>query len=481
MMAITGILIIPLLAAVITFLSRATRYKYAVSMITAAIHLAFTLMMIGGELKAPDSEWFLFDALGLYFLLTLSVVNFFVTLVSFQVLKRPMIGKAVDSKKYYFSLINMFLFSGGLAILSNHLGLYWVAIEATTLSLVPLIIYYRDPDAIEGMWKYLFVVSVGIAFAFIGILFIALAAKGTPLAQENLLIRGLIENGQMLSPVWLKAGFIFFFVGLSTKIGIAPMHTGDVDATSNAPSPVAGLMAGALRAVALIGVLRIFQIMLPTPTAGFARMILIIGGCLSVAVAFAFILRSTNMKRMLAYSSVEHLGLIALGFGIGGIALIGAVFHVFYNALTKMILFFNAGNLHWSYKTTDIDGIRGALTRIPWTGWLFLLSFFAVTAAPPFGTFFSELMIFRGLISEGHYVLLAVIMILLFFIFIGMGKRTFDMLYKDPGERQTEPEGFHIVHAASVAIIIILIGTGFYMPEAVQDLIRSIANDFGVR
>jgi hydrogenase-4 component F len=392
-----------------------------------------------------------------------------------------MTGKAVDSKKYYFSLVNMFLFSGSLAIISNHLGLYWVAIEATTLSLVPLIIYYRDPASIEAMWKYLFLVSVGIAFAFIGILFIALAAKNTELAQQNLFLNGLIQNGNLLNPIWLKAGFIFFFVGLSTKIGIAPMHTGDVDATSNAPSPVAALMAGALRAVALMGVLRIFQIMLPTPTADFARLILIIGGTLSVIVAFAFILRTTNFKRMIAYSSVEHLGLIALGFGIGGIALIGAVFHVFYNALTKMAIFFNAGSIHWAYKTTDITGIKGALKQIPWTGWLFLLSFFAVTAAPPFGTFFSEIMIFRGLIHEQHYLLLIFLLGLLLFIFIGMGKRTFDMLYKESSGEKVETEGFHIVHFSSVIILLTLIVTGFYMPDDIYALIMTIANDFGAR
>ncbi len=481
MTAISGILIIPLVTAIAAYFSHAARFKYVLSLVTAIVHLTACGMVVNGFLQPPDTDWFLFDALGKYFLLILSVVNFFVVLVSFKVLRRPMTGKAADSKKYYFSLINLFLFAGSLAIISNHFGLYWVAIEATTLSLVPLIIYYRDPASIEAMWKYLFLVSVGIAFAFIGILFLALAAKNTELARQNLFISGLIQNGTLLNPVWLKAGFIFFFVGLSTKIGIAPMHTGDVDATSNSPSPVAAMMAAALRAVALMGVLRFFLIMLPTDSAGFARTMMIIGGLLSVIVAFMFIQRTNNFKRMIAYSSVEHLGLIALGFGIGGIALIGAVYHLFYNALTKMALFFNAGNIHWAYQTTDIRDIKGTLGHLPWSGWLFLLSFFAVTAAPPFGTFFSELMIFQGLIHDGHYFLLAALLGLLLFIFIGMGKRTFAMSYRETTGKTPDTEGFHIIHIASVFILILLVVSGFYIPGDIGNLIMSIANDFGVQ
>ena len=203
--------------------------------------------------------------------------------------------------------------------------MYWVAVEATTLSVAPLIYYYRNEEALEAMWKYLFLVSVGIAFAFIGILFLALSAHGTVLAGKQLYFADYIKNAELLNPIWLKASFIFIFVGLGTKIGVAPIHSGDVDATSNAPSPVAALMSGSLRLTALLGVLRILQIIRPTSSYEFVKVILIIGGLLSVFVVFVFMFKVKNYKRMLAYSSVEHLGIITLGIGIGGLAFVGAI------------------------------------------------------------------------------------------------------------------------------------------------------------
>ena len=156
-------------------------------------------------------------------------------------------------KTLFFVLLNFYLASNSAAILSDHFGMYWVAAEATTLSVAPLIYFYRNEESLEAMWKYLFLVSVGIAFAFIGILLLALSAKETVLEEKQLFFRLFIRNAALLNPIWLKASFIFIFVGLSTKIGIAPMHSADVDATSNAPSPIAALMSGSLRITALLG------------------------------------------------------------------------------------------------------------------------------------------------------------------------------------------------------------------------------------
>ncbi len=330
------------------------------------------------------------------------------------------------------------------------------------------------------MWKYLFLVSVGIAFAFIGFLFLSLSASGTVLSGSQLLISSYTKYATSLNPIWLKASFIFVFVGLSTKIGIAPMHPGDIDATSNAPSPVAALMSGSLRGTALLGLMRVYQIMVPTSTAEFARLLMTIGGMFSLFVAFVFMFKVVNYKRMLAYSSVEHLGLITLGIGTGGIAFVGAMLHMVFNSLTKVVLFFTAGNIHRAYRSREVSSVWNVLNAMPWTGWLFLFGFFAIVAMPPFGIFFSELMLFQGLMSKPF--LLAAVLFLLFFIFVGMSKTVFHMMYTapPPNHKPLPQEKFEIMHFASLALLLLLIVLGLFMPSQLYTTVVQISKDFGI-
>ncbi|PJA99423.1 MAG: hypothetical protein CO128_03670 [Ignavibacteriales bacterium CG_4_9_14_3_um_filter_30_11] len=481
MLEFSILFIIPLITAVLCYFLKSIRLQYIYSLSAGLLHLIFTLLIFIGWYKPNLPFFFSFDSLSNLFLLILSNVYFWVVLVSFSYLKRPVNSKAQDGKKYYFLLLNFYLFANTSAILSNHFGMYWVSAEATTLSIAPLIYYYRNEEALEAMWKYLFLVSVGIAFAFIGILFLTLSANGTPLESHQLFYTEFIKNASKLNPVWLKASFIFIFVGLSTKIGIAPMHYGDVDATSNSPSPIAALMSGSLRITALIGVLRIFQIVRPTTTFEFAKIILIIGGLLSILVAFIFMFKVNNYKRMLAYSSVEHLGIIVLGIGIGGLAFVGAMYHIAYNSLNKLVLFFTAGNIHRVFKTREIKDVSSVLKILPWTGWLFMLSFFAISAIPPFGIFFSELMIFQGILFSDRPWLLAITMFMLLFIFINMGKTIFNMLYggKENEAITNENESFEVIHFATIVLLILLITIAVISPDILHENILNISKDFG--
>jgi hydrogenase-4 component F len=473
-------LILPVFSIGICYFVHIRKIQYGISLLIATVHLVCSYLVFSGMCTPVENDFFQFDALAKLFLLILSHVYFWVVLVSYSYLNRPMIVKEEKSKKQYFTMLNVYLFANTLALISNHLGVFWVATETTTLSVAPLIYYYRDKESLEAMWKYLFLVSVGIAFAFIGFLFLTLSAGGTILEGQQLFITTFTQNAPLLNPIWLKASFVFVFVGLSTKIGIAPMHPGDIDATSNAPSPVAALMSGSLRGTALLGVLRLYQIMVPTTTADFARTIMIIGGVFSLFVAFVFMFKVTNYKRMLAYSSVEHLGLITLGIGTGGIAFVGAMLHTVFNSLTKVVLFLNAGNIHRTYRSREVSSVWNVLQAMPWTGWLFLFSFFAIIAMPPFGIFFSELMIFQGLLS--HPFLLAVVLFFLFFIFVGMSKTIFHMLYTAPPAEQPTIMGekFDITHFASLILLALLIALGVCLPSQLYDTVVQISKDFGI-
>lgn len=477
------LILLPLLAALFCYFVKNLRVQYSVSLLVSLLHLFVTLMVFLGIYHIQLPTFFSFDSLSKFFLLILSNVYFWVVLVSFTYLKRPTTSKAQEGKKYYFLLLNFYLASNSAAMLSDHFGMYWVTAETTTLSVAPLIYYYRNEEALEAMWKYLFLVSIGIAFAFIGILFLTLSANGTLLEGKQLFFWEFIRYAKELNPIWLKASFIFIFVGLSTKIGIAPMHSGDVDATSNAPSPIAALMSGSLRLTALIGVMRIFQIVVPTSSFEFARTILIIGGLLSLFTAFVFMFKVNNYKRMLAYSSVEHLGLITLGIATGGVAFVGAMYHAIYNSITKIVLFLSAGNIHSKFKTREVDKVRNVMNILPKTGWLFLLAYLAISGIPPFGIFFSEIKIFEGILFSDKPFVLALVMIFLLFIFINMAKIIFTMLYKkDENEiAANQSERFDIIHLASILLLIILVVIAVSSPEIIYQNILNVGKDFGIR
>ncbi len=471
---------LPLLSIVANYFLHSRKAQYGISLLVASLHLVASYLIFSGLYQPIENDFIRFDALSKLFLLVLSHIYFWVVLVSYSYLNRSELVNEGKSKRLYFMMLNLYLFANTLALISNHLGLFWVASETTTLSVAPLIYYYRDEESLEAMWKYLFLVSVGIAFAFIGFLFLSLSASGTVLAGHQLLISSYSRYATVLNPIWLKASFIFVFVGLSTKIGIAPMHPGDIDATSNAPSPAAALMSGSLRGTALLGLMRVYQIMVPTATADFARTIMTIGGMFSLFVAFVFMFKVVNYKRMLAYSSVEHLGLITLGIATGGIAFVGAMLHMVFNSLTKVVLFFNAGNIHRAYRSREVTSVWNVLNTLPWTGWLFLFGFFAIVAMPPFGIFFSELMIFQGLMSKP--ILLAAVLFFLFFIFVGMSKTVFHMLYTAPPQnhKPIAAEKFEIMHFASLALLLLLIVLGLFMPSQLYTTVVEISKDFGI-
>lgn len=483
MLVLFYILILPLLAGGLFFIPGNKRLKYQLSLAVAVVHLVVSYMIFAGFATPVVSQWFRADAFTKLFLLILSHVYFWVILNSWHFLNQPTIYNTEKSKRIFFSTMNLYLFANTLALISNHLGLYWVALESTTLCVAPLIYYYRNKESLEAMWKYLFLVSVGIAFAFIGILFLALSAQGTDIFERGLFLNDLIEGSGKLNLVWLKAGFIFIFAGLSTKAGIAPMHPGEVDALSNSPSPVAALVSASLSGTALMGIFRLLQITAGTAVHQFAQVLMVTGGVLSLLVALIFMFRVTNYKRMIAYSSVEHIGLVVLGAGIGGAALVGSMLHMIYNSLNKTAMFLMAGNIHRAYKSRETGDVKAVLKNMRWTGILFMAAFLAVIAMPPFGLFFSELMIFRGLAEANRFVLLTVILFVLLFIFIGMSRQTFAMLYgkteKDlKGENGSEAkEKFNISHFSALILLLLLALAGLVMPGALSSVINQIAGE----
>ena len=342
-----------------------------------------------------------------------------------------------------------------------------------------MIYFHRHHRSLEATWKYLLICSVGIALALLGNFLLTVAAAPLGRNESSLLLGNLLKDGLFLDPRWLKAAFIFFLVGYGTKMGLAPMHTWLPDAHSEAPSVVSALLSGALLNNAFLAILRSHQVCIAAGMKAFSSDLLVLFGLLSMAVAAVFILKQMDYKRMLAYSSVEHMGILALGIGLGGSAVFGAVLHTMNHSLTKAMLFFAAGNILAVYRTKSVPDVRGLLRVLPATGVLWLIGFFAITGSPPFGTFLSELMILKGALDAGRTVIAVAYLALLALIFIGMATSFLRMAQGSPPKPiiRTGESLLSILPPAVFAAVVLVLG--IYIPPPLLDLLRRLARSLG--
>ncbi|MEI8234734.1 MAG: proton-conducting transporter membrane subunit [Verrucomicrobiota bacterium] len=484
MITIFALLALPLLASALAAWKRSARLGQRVTLLAGVAHLAASLYcLVTRDNPFPAGSWLAVDPLGAFFLTILSHTFVLVTLYAPGFLQR-MEGPGYDrSKRLFYPALNFYLLANTLVLVVQQFALLWVAMELTTFSLVPLMYFYRTKESLEAVWKYLFLVSVGLVFLFVGILFLGLSARGV-VDYTAFIVGRMTEAAPHLNPLWLKASFLFVLVGLSAKIGLAPMHPGDIDATSNSPAPVAALMAGSLRSTAVAVLLRFYQVVAQTEVRPFAQRMLIFAGLFSLAVAAIYMWRSRNYKRLLAYSSVEHLGITALGVGIGGVALLGAFLHLLFNSLGKVSLFFMAGNIHCAYGTRKIEPITGLTRRLPWSGFVWALAFFYIVGTPPFGIFFSELFVLKGMIHGAHWLPLALFLALLMVIFIGMSRAVLRMLQAPSAAPQPEGgaiERFHLSHALGLYAMAVSVPLALFQPAALFDTLRVILAAFGVK
>jgi hydrogenase-4 component F len=376
----------------------------------------------------------------------------------------------------------VFLSALTLATLARHLGILWLAVETTTLASAPLIYYNRNRRSIEATWKYLLICSVGIALAMLGILFVAYAAlhAGAPVSLQ---LDDLLAGAAGFSRPWLEAGFVFLLVGFGSKMGLAPLHSWKPDSYGEAPGLVGALLAGGLTSIAFLAILRGMQIMAAAGDVVVARQALIALGIFSLALAAVFMIRQPDVKRLLAYSSVEHMGILAIGVGIGGLAAFGAMFHLVNNALTKGVLFLTVGNIQRAYSSKYLGEVRGALGRIPASAGIFLAGFLAITGSPPFGPFLSEFTIVRGIFGAGHPWLGGLFLFLLAVVFIGMGST---VLAVTQGE---EPEGLPdsgyrdslLMVGPPLVLLLLVLALGLFLPGPLRSFLEEAANLLEVR
>ncbi len=428
-----SLVLLPFCAGIAALLLHGDRWRRALLVSVAAGHLALTLSAWIHRPPAALAGWLGLDAPGLIFLTLASILFLASMIYALGYLSHEKQHNDAPTRDFveggFFTnapeailsaCLLFFLSTMSLVCISQHLGLFWVAIESTTLASAPLIYFHRHRRSLAAAWKYLLICSIGIALALLGNFLLAAATMNASGEETPLLLNALIARAPAMNPLWLKASFLFLLIGYGTKMGLAPLHTWLPDAHSESPSIVSALLSGALLNCAFLGILRAHQICSAAGLAAFTQDLLILFGLLSMGFAAVFILYQTDFKRMLAYSSVEHMGILALGVGLSKAGAFGAMFHAVNHSLTKGMLFLVAGNILAAYKTKSTTEVRALGRRLPLSSILWLAGFFAITGTPPFGTFLSEFTILKSAIDQNRIGVAIAYLALLAIIFMAM-------------------------------------------------------------
>lgn len=482
-MEIITILGITLLLTVLSIFIRNYKMLSAINILGHIFILSWVIKLIINIINLPPAsiinftpfivfgDFFYADALSGLFLLIISIINIASLIFSIDYihsdLKENIISKRQSNLYYVF--FNGLAFAMFLVVLVNNLGFLWVAIELTTLISALLVGFYNKKTSVEAAWKYIIVCSVGISIALFGTILFYYAASLQGLNSFNL--SDIVTIAANLDPKILKVAFLFILIGYGTKAGIVPMHTWLPDAHSQAPAPISALLSGVLLKTAIYAILRFMIIVNACVGSQFSSNLFLLFGTLSLGLAAVFIIVQKDIKRLLAYSSIEHIGIILVGLGFGGIGLYGALLHMFNHAVTKSFMFFGAGNIVKKYKASNMNIIRGVINVIPFTGALFILGAFALGGIPPFSIFLSEFTIVLAGFKNSNYLVVILFLLFIAIIFGAIIHHSSKIVFGK------QPEGITKSHEPPTSIIsmiflfIFIISLGVFIPNIFNRLL----------
>jgi len=478
------LLALPLVIALLSLIIKNSRALGVISILGSGTILLTALLIAQQVFGGSSLIWgqFIFiDALSALILSLVAIIAFMVALYSLSYLTHDIReGEFLESRpKWYYFWLYIFVFTMFLVLVSANLGIMWVAVEGTTLATALLVGFYNKKTSLEAAWKYIIICTVGIIFALFGTILLHYAAVSVTGESGSLDWQTLRRVATQLDPMLLRLSFIFALVGYGTKVGLAPMHTWLPDAHSQAPSPISAMLSGVLLNCAFYSIIRFHLIVSESLGPQFSSNLILIFGVLSIAVALPLILVQHDIKRLLAYSSIEHMGIIAAAVGLGGkLALYGAFLHMINHALTKSLLFFIVGNVSQHYRTKRILRIKGLFKTMPVTGPALMIGGLAIAGAPPFSIFLSEFIILSSGFAEGRYVVSSLILILITLIFTGVIYAISKMVLGTPPSRvQVGEQG----KLAPVLILISLVPVfilGIYIPEFINDILQQVTTVF---
>lgn len=479
--ALYAIWIVTALAMAGSWVSRASRVAEALNLGAAAIDFVLTAVLVAATPAQGATAlrgYLLLDDFGVWVMLCLAVVYLLASVYAIGYM-RWMHGEAARLHRFY-ALFAAFALTMFFAPAQNNPGLYWIAIDLTTIVSAFLVGFQRAPESIEAAWKYIVIVSAGLGLALLGTVLFYWAGTFVLGPVYDMTWASFAAIAPRTEPVLLLLAFLLVLVGFGTKVGLAPMHTWLPDAHSEGPAPVSAMLSGALLNCAMLGIVRYLGIVRETPIEGTARTALVVLGAFSLLVAALFITRQTVVKRLAAYSSVEHMGVVALGFGFGGpLGAIGALYHMLNHSLAKSLVFFGAGNMMHAFESKEIDRIRRVLRFFPRSGAVWLAGAVAITGAPPFGLFLSELTILRGGMASANPWAVWWMAVLLVVIFIGFLDKFRAMFFGPRPEHapRLRLRPAHVAPMAAALAAVVLMGLWWF--PFVWDHLAAIAAQLG--
>lgn len=406
------------------------------------------------------NNYFILDSLNIIFLAVLILVTTGV------VIYQGWNMKSFGGWKYNLAFALFFLSMVG-AILSNHLGLTWVFVEATTLTSAYLILQNKTEYSLEATWKYVFLCSIGISLAFVGIILLLIGSN----TVNSLFYNNLYANATVIEPFWLKLSYVFILVGFGTKAGLAPVHFWLPDAHAEASSPISAMLSATLLNTAFLVILRYTRLMDYAGLFEYARVLLFIMGMLSIFITAVYVFKIANYKRMLAYSSIENMGIMAIGIAAGGVGVFAALLHLIAHSLIKSSFFMTAGNILHIFKTKEVVEVQGLIETDAKSGWLWVMCGFFILGIPPSPIFFSKFLILKQLFIEKHFIIAGIFLFLIIVVAYGIIRAIVKMSFSP----KILKEKFHLPvrnYLPQMGLLTIVLILGFYIPIWLYQLIE---------
>jgi hydrogenase-4 component F len=483
-MQLAAILIVPAIASGFSLIPLGRRFAAQITVIASAIVLALAMSAAANAAHAPFSgaeDWLTCDALGALVLVLVALVGFTAALYSSGYIATGGRHSVRDLQRYY-SLYNLFLLSMLAVPLLANVALMWIAVELTTLLSAFLVGYEDTPEALEAAWKYVVLTTLGAVLALLGFLILYWGSRTAGLAPFTWV--GLVDAAPHMPPALLWPAFLLILVGFGTKVGLVPMHTWLPDAHSQAPASICALLSGVETTTVLYVVLRLFPVVSGAPGLD-ARPWFIGFGLLSVAVATLLLIYVRDFKRMFAFSTVEHMGIILVAAGLGGAeAHLGAAYQMTGHALAKSFCFFAAGLTAMALGTQEIGSVRGLIRSSPIAALALVAGGFAIAGAPPFAIFVSEVVIVKAGLTSGQFVVIGLLTLFVVVAFCAVMYHVNNMVFGTPA---TDKPGSKVTMAgvptsckATLALAAVpLLAVGLYVPQPLQVLLRAAAAAMG--
>ncbi len=481
------VLISPLLASLSSFILKNKRFAEYISLLASSLDIIGAFIILYFVLNFKPI--FLFnnaiaiDKFSAYLILLVSIVYFLSSIYSISYMRLAINNEKMTENEFfrYELFFNLFAFTMLIAPMINNMAVYLIDIELTTITSSFLVISEVTEKSIEAAWKYILVVSSGISLALLGTILFYLSGNipGSANIVSSLDWTVLGLNAVYLNEGIVRIAFVLIVIGLGTKVGLAPMHTWVPDAYSEAPSPVSAMLSASLENVALYGIIRYFGIAGKSLGFGYPEVILITIGIFSIFIGVMGIIYQNSSKRLFAYSSIEHMGIITLGFGLGGIfGTFGALLQMLGHTLTKSTMYFGAGNFLHKFKTKNIKKIKGVFHIMPKTAFLFSIGSVALIGVPPSVIFISEFLIILQSLKDGYYLVAVILIGFLLAAFISLLTKSGSMVFGKADENFKAERGdfspfSYVPMLLPLAASLIL---GFYIPNGLHNLLIGIVH-----